>query len=65
MKIDVARMADRLARDPRITDYDFWRAMKNLDNEIFDIANSNEPIPIRILRWREIVRRARDARRAS
>lgn len=58
-------MADRLARDPRITDYDFWRAMKNLDNEIFEIANMNDPIPIKILRMREIVRRAREARRAS
>ena len=58
-------MADRLARDHLITDFEFWGSMKNLDYEIFDIATANDPIPIKILRWREIVRRARDARHAS
>ena len=39
-------MSERLAGDPSITDYDFWRSLKNVNNEIFHIANSNDPIPM-------------------
>ena len=38
MKQDIGAEAHRLAEDPRISDYDFWRTLKNLDNEIFRIA---------------------------
>ncbi len=59
MKIDIKATSDRLAADQRITDYDFWRSLKNVDNEIFQIANSNEPIPMDIIRWRAILKQAR------
>jgi hypothetical protein len=59
MKTDIKVEAARLAADPTITDYDFWRSLKNLNNEIFHIANSNEPIPFTMIRWRAILRQAR------
>lgn len=59
MKTDIKVEVDRLAADPRITDYDFWRSLKNVDNEIFHIANNNEPIPFDMIRWRSILKRAR------
>jgi hypothetical protein len=62
MKIDIKAEADRLAADPRITDYDFWRSLKNLNNEIFHIANNNEPIPFAMVRWRAILKQARSKR---
>ena len=62
MKIDIKVEADRLAADPRISDYDFWRSLKNLNNEIFHIANSNEPIPMDMIRWRAILKQARSKR---
>jgi hypothetical protein len=59
MKTDIKVEVDRLAADPRITDYDFWRSLKNVNNEIFHIANSNEPIPFDMIRWRAILKQAR------
>ena len=44
--------AEKLASDPDLTDYDFWRTLKNLDYEIFRRAAASQPIPIDMLRWR-------------
>jgi hypothetical protein len=62
MKTDIKVEVDRLAADPRITDYDFWRSLKNVNNEIFHIANNNEPIPFDMIRWRAILKQARSKR---
>ena len=62
MKQDIGAEAHRLAEDPRISDYDFWRTLKNLDNEIFRIAGDHEPIPIEMIRWRVIIKQARSRR---
>ncbi|RVD68530.1 hypothetical protein EN751_30925 [Mesorhizobium sp. M4A.F.Ca.ET.029.04.2.1] len=59
MKTDIKGEVERLAADPRITDYDFWRSLKNVNNEIFHIANNNEPIPFDMIRWRAILKQAR------
>jgi len=59
MKTDIKAEAARLAADPTISDYDFWRSLKNLNNEIFHIANSNEPIPFAMVRMRAILKQAR------
>ncbi len=63
MKTDIMAEAARLAADPAISDYDFWRSLKNLNNEIYRIANSNEPIPFAMIRWRAILKQARLSRR--
>jgi hypothetical protein len=62
MKLDIWAEADRLAEDGRITDYDFWRMLKNLDNEIFRAASAKEPIAFDVVRWRAILRQARARR---
>lgn len=62
MTIDIETAADRLAHDPAISDYDFWRSLKNLNNRLFEIANSNEPIPMEMIRWRAILNQARAKR---
>jgi hypothetical protein len=62
MKMDIHTAAERLASDPGVTDYDFWRTLKNLDYEIFQRVTGNQPIPIDMLRWRRILRRARSQR---
>ncbi len=59
MKTDIKVEVDRLAAEPRITDYDFWRSLKNLNNEIFHMASSSEPIPFAMIRWRAILKQAR------
>jgi len=62
---DIRTIAERLARDPKLTDYDFWRSLKNIDNAIFQAANTNRPIPIDMIRWRAILNRARLSRQAG
>ena len=63
MDTDIGIEAARLAADPNLSDYDFWRSLKNLDNEIFHIAASNEPIPFDMIRRRAVLRQARLRRR--
>lgn len=62
MKQDIGAVAHRLADDQRISDYDFWRALKNLDNEIYRKAGEHQPIPIEMIRWRAIIKQARSRR---
>jgi hypothetical protein len=54
--------AERLAADPRLTDYDFWRSLKNLDNQIFEFVGNRQPIPFEMVRWRAILKQARSRR---
>lgn len=65
MKQDIGMAAHRLAEDARISDYDFWRTLKNIDNEIYRIADDRQPIPIEMIRWRVIIRQARSRRGIS
>lgn len=65
MKLDINEMSEKLARDPGISDYDFWRTLKNLNNEIFYIANNNDPIPMELIRWRAILNKARAKRKTG
>jgi hypothetical protein len=62
MNIDIDRTSERLANDPRLSDYDFWRSLKNLENEIFQLSSRKEPVPIEMLRWRRILSGARHRR---
>ena len=62
MKQDIGAVAHRLAEDHRLSDYDFWRALKNLDNEIYRKSGEHQPIPIEMIRWRAIIRQARSRR---
>ena len=62
MKQDIGSVAHRLAGDQRISDYDFWRALKNLDNEIYRMSGDHQPIPLEMIRWRAIIKQARSRR---
>lgn len=63
MKVDVKQMSERVAQDPSISDYDVWRALKSLDDELFQIENRRRPIPIDLVFARAILRRAQETRR--
>lgn len=65
MKIDVDRLSATLARNPNVTDYDFWRVEKNLTNAIYVTDRAGAPIPIRFVQMRAVIRRARAMRRAA
>lgn len=59
MKIDAKALAERLARDWRISDYDFWRAQKSVENALYRAERLRQPIPIDLLYARDILRKAR------
>jgi len=62
MNNDILANAEKLAADSRLTDYDFWRMLKNLDYALFQCANASQPIPFDMLRWRRILKGARSKR---
>lgn len=62
MPNDIKNLSRRLAENPLTTDYDFWRALRDLNDAIYAIAKSAEPVPIDLLRLRATLRRERTAR---
>ncbi|MEP9396239.1 hypothetical protein [Mesorhizobium sp. KR2-14] len=63
MKIDVAQLSSRLASDHSISDYDFWRALKTINNELYRIERLQLPIPMKMIYARAIITSARNQRR--
>ena len=61
-KGDVVRLAHVLARDVSASDYDFWRALKTVENELYQLDRKGLPIPIRLLHARRILRAAQRMR---
>jgi hypothetical protein len=65
MKIDVAQMSSRLACDHSISDYDFWRALKTINNELYRMERLHLPIPMKMIYARAILTSARNQRRSK
>ncbi|MFN3546336.1 MAG: hypothetical protein ACK4U0_02500 [Mesorhizobium sp.] len=62
MTSDINRLSRRIARNPLATDYDFWRALRDLNDVIYAVSKRGEPIPIDLLRLRATVQRERATR---
>lgn len=62
---DVARLSSLVAQDESCSDYDLWRALKTLDNQLYRIERSGLPVPIRVIYARRILEAARAKRAAS
>lgn len=58
-KGDVARLSRYLAFDDKCSDYDLWRALKSLNNELHRIERLALPIPIEMIYARRIMREAK------
>jgi hypothetical protein len=65
MNIDLDKLSKRLAANATISDYDFWRASKTINQALYMMDRYNLPIPIDVLRARNIIRQARNRRRNS
>jgi hypothetical protein len=65
MNIDVDKLSKRLAANATISDYDFWRASKTINQALYMMDRYNLPIPIDVLRARNIIRQARNRRSNS
>ncbi|EKF20826.1 hypothetical protein [Nitratireductor pacificus] len=62
MNAEARELSETLARSAEISDYDFWRALKSLDDELYSLERKREPIPIDLIFIRAIVRSARQQR---
>ncbi|RST84856.1 hypothetical protein EJC49_18645 [Aquibium carbonis] len=62
MTSDINRLTRRLAKNPLMTDYDFWRALRDLNDEVYALTKRGDPIPIELLKVRATLRRKRAAR---
>ncbi len=65
MTSDINRLTRRLARNPLATDYDYWRALRDLNDEVYALSKRREPIPIELLKLRATLRMKRAARLQS
>ena len=63
MKLDIATMSARLASDGRLSDYDFWRAIKMIEDELYQIERRGKPIPMQMIHARHVLKLARDSKR--
>lgn len=59
VKVDVDAMSDRLAGDGSITDYEFWRALKTVEDALYRAGRQSRPIPMDLIFTRAILRKAR------
>lgn len=59
---DVDNLASTLAYDPSVTDHSLWRALKTVENDIYTLERSREPISIGLLYTRRILATAMDRR---
>lgn len=62
MKLDITTMSARLASDTKLTDYDFWRAIKMIDDELYQIERRGKPIPMQMIYARHVLKLARSSR---
>ena len=58
-------LSSLLARDERLSDYDFWRALRGIESELYRLRRLGKPIPIDLAYARRIIRAARLERKCG
>ena len=64
MALRTQTLSNILARDETISDYDFWRALRKIENELYRCRRLGKPIPIELVYARRILHSARMERNA-
>ncbi|WP_367718591.1 hypothetical protein AB2N04_09795 [Nitratireductor sp. GISD-1A_MAKvit] len=62
MNEEAKALSESLAHTHEISDYDFWRALKSIEDELYWLERNRRPIPIELVYVRAIVRTARQKR---
>jgi hypothetical protein len=62
---DLKAMARRLAADERLSDYHFWRWLKDIDDALYQADRRRQPIPFHLIYARRLLRNARLRRRRN
>ncbi|WP_309086035.1 hypothetical protein [Chelativorans sp.] len=55
-------LSERIARDPSISERDFWRALQTIEGQLHQLGSQGKPIPIDLIFARAILRRACQSR---
>jgi len=63
MNNDLDKLSKRLAANVTISDYDFWRVSKTIEQALYMIERYDMPIPIEVLRARNVIKKARIKRK--
>ena len=64
MALSVQGMADRIAADLSIGDYDLWHMRRRLEDELFRRRRRREPLPIDLIYGRRVIMAVEARRRA-
>ncbi|MBO6720055.1 MAG: hypothetical protein JJ913_19060 [Rhizobiaceae bacterium] len=62
MALRTTILSNVLAHNALITDYDFWRAERRIEDELFVCLRWGKPVPIELIYARRIVASARAKR---
>lgn len=62
MALRTQPLSNMLARNAAITDYEFWRALRRIEDQIYRCRRHGEPIPIELVYARRILKTAWTAR---
>jgi len=65
MMDQVSRRARELALDPDVTDYEMWRTLRSVRDEIYHVQRAGSPVPIRLLYARKTFELAKLNRNAA
>jgi hypothetical protein len=59
MAVDINQLSNQLAANRSITDYDFWRASKTINDALYLLEKHGFPIPMEVIQARRIIRQAK------
>jgi hypothetical protein len=65
MAVDINRLSNQLAENRNITDYDFWRASKTINDALYFLEKHGFPIPMEVIQARRIIGQAKLKRNSS
>jgi hypothetical protein len=65
MAVDINRLSNQLAANRSITDYDFWRASKTINDALYLLEKHGFPIPMEVIQARRIIRQAKIKRKST
>ena len=55
MALSTETLSGILARDASITEYDFWRALRRIEGELYRCSRLGTPVPIELVYIRRIL----------
>jgi len=63
MPSDIETISREIAKSGSLDGYSLWRALKDINNQIFVLEGDKSPVPIELVRLRRIIIKARAFRR--